>query len=133
MLALGWPAVYARFLGRPCVRPGIGSRPIVFRPLIPFRAATMHRRPGTLFGHALGLSIRLPVSRRGTNLELIQLVPLFIGAIPFRDGVKFANPAARINRFRIIHVAIMNHTSSLIQLSRKIKLKTADKASPQPL
>ncbi len=76
----------------------------------------MDRRPGPLFGHAFRLSIRLAVSGRGTNFEFVQLVPLFIGAIPFRDGVKFANPTARINRFRIIHVAIMNHTGALIQL-----------------
>ena len=52
--------------------------------------------------------VRLPVAGRGTDFEFVQLIPLFIGTIPFRDGKKFANPTARINRLWIIHVAIMN-------------------------
>ncbi len=56
-------------------------------------------------------AIRLTVSRCRTDFEFVQLVPLFIGAIPLGDGKQFANPATRINNLWIIHNRIMNHSA----------------------
>lgn len=123
MLPFWWPAIGASLLRRSRIGPCIQSRPIILRPLIPVRAATMHGRTRALFSRPVRLSTRLPVARRGTDFELVQLIPLFIGAIPFRDGIKFTNPATRINRFWIIHGAIMNHTTGRIQLSQNMNNK----------
>ena len=72
-----------------------------------------HHRP-------IGLPVRFTVSWCRADLELVQLIPLFIGAIPFRDGKKFANPATRINRLWIVHTRIMNYTTRVIQHSREM-------------
>lgn len=50
-----------------------------------------------LIGLAVQRAIRLPVSWSRTDLEFIQLVPLFVRAIPLGDGKEFANPTTRIN------------------------------------
>ena len=42
--------------------------------------------------------VRLPVARRGTDFEFVQLVPFLVGAIPVRDSHQFANPAAGVKR-----------------------------------
>lgn len=60
-------------------------------------------------------SIRLPISRRSPDFEFIQLVPLFIAAIPIRDSHQFADAAAGINRLWIVHADIMTHSTRIIQ------------------
>ena len=114
---IGWPT----FL-RTLIRPGV----VVLRPLITIGAANLAGRILSLFR----LSVRLPVARRGADFELVELVPLFIGTVPFRDGIELSDPTARINGFWISHGDIMDHTAVLIQYSRKMKrvnnLKTVD-------
>lgn len=123
MLPFWRPAIGSSFLRRTRIGPRIRPRPVILWPLIPVRAATMHGRTRAFFRRPVWLSSRLPVAGRGTDFELVQLIPLFIGAIPFRDGIKFANPATRINRFWIIHGAIMNHTTGRVQLSQNMNHK----------
>ena len=117
MLALlGRPRIGSGFL-RPCV----GSRSVVdFRSLIPVRAAALHWRTLTLVRLPILRSVRLPVARGRADFEFVQLVPLFVGTIPFRDGVEFSNPATRINWLRIIHGDIMNYSRDFVQPSHAI-------------
>lgn len=114
---IGWPTVL-----RTLIRP----RVVVLRPLITVGAANLPSRILSLFR----LAVRLPVAGRGADFELVELVPLFIGTVPFRDGIELSDPTARINGFWIIHGDIMDHTAVLIQYSRKMKrvnnLKTVD-------
>ena len=76
------------------------------------------------------MALGFPIAWCCANFKFVQLIPLFIGAIPFRDGKKFANPATRINRLWIVHTRIMNYTTRVIQHSREINccktLKTPD-------
>jgi len=113
-----WRAILgSTLLRRPAFdRPGF-LRPwsVVLDPLIAIRTAPLIRLPLTLLGLTILRPIRLTVARRRADLELVQFVPLFIGAIPLRDGKKFANPATRINWLWIVHNRIMNHTTILIQ------------------
>jgi hypothetical protein len=140
VLPFGRPTIDSRLLRWPrvqsCVGPRIRPRSVILRPLITFGSTTVHRRTRSFIGRPIGLSIGLPISGCCTNFEFVQFVPLFIGAIPFRDSSKFANPATRINRFWIIHASIMNHTAGLIQYSRKIKSqknsKRTNKSHIQP-
>ena len=100
-------------------RARILPRPVVSRPLIPIGTPpSLHSgaRPPLLL--TVRLTIRHPISRSGTNFEFIQLVPLLVGTIPFRDSIQFANPATRVNRLGIIHVGIMNHSVRIIQHHR---------------
>ena len=105
---IGWPT-FLRTLIRPWV--------VVLRPLITIGAANLAGRILSLFR----LSVRLPVARRGADFELVELVPLFIGTVPFRDGIELSDPTARINGFWISHGDIMDHTAVLIQYSLKMK------------
>ena len=97
MLALGRPAV-----GSCLLRPRIGAdiqpevRPRGLDSLIAFRAPALRCKILAPFGRARLLPVRFPVSGSRTDFEFVQLVPLFIGAIPLGDGKKFAYPAARI-------------------------------------
>lgn len=125
MLALGRPAI-----GWPTVLLAhIGPRIVVLRPLITVRAANL---PGGILPLFL-LPVRLPVAGCGADFEFVELVPLFIGAVPLRDGIELSDPTTRINGFWIIHADIMNYTAVLIQYSLKMKRnnnpKTVDYAS----
>lgn len=126
MLPLWRTAIGSRFL-RSRIRTRIGPRPVVvLRSLVSLGTADLPGRIRPL----LDLPVRLPVSGRCSDFEFVQLVPLFIGAIPLRDCREFANPTTRINRFWIIHADIMDHSAVLIQYSRKMRradnLKTID-------
>ena len=122
MLALGRPTVG----GPTFLRTLIGPRVVVLGPLITVGAANL---PGGILS-LFRLAVRLPVAGRGADFELVELVPLFIGTVPFRDGIELSDPTARINGFWISHGDIMDHTAVLIQYSRKMKrvnnLKTVD-------
>ena len=122
MLALGRPTVG----GPTFLRTLIGPRVVVLRPLITVGAANL---PGGILS-LFRLAVRLPVAGRGADFELVELIPLFIGTVPFRDGIELSDPTARINGFWISHGDIMDHTAVLIQYSRKMKrvnnLKTVD-------
>ena len=125
MLALWRPTIgWATFL-RTLIRP----RVVVLGPLITVGAANL---PGGILS-LFRLAVRLPVAGRGADFELIELIPLFIGTVPFRDGIELSDPTTRINGFWIIHADIMNYTAVLIQYSRKMKRvnnpKTVDYAS----
>ncbi len=113
-----WRAILgSTLLRRPAFdRPGF-LRPwsVVLDPLIAIRTAPLIRLPLTLLGLTILRPIRLTVARRRADFKLVQFVPLFIGAIPLRDGKKFANPATRINWLWIVHSRIMNHTPPVIQ------------------
>jgi hypothetical protein len=77
-------------------RPGIRSWAIVVAwPVI--GSTQLSGRALALIGLAVQRAIRLPVSWSRTDLEFIQLVPLFVRAIPLGDGKEFANPTTRIN------------------------------------
>ena len=100
-------------------RARILPRPVVSRPLIPIGTPpSLHSGARPLLLLTVGLTIRHPISRSGTDFEFIQLVPLLVGTIPFRDSIQFANPATRVNRLGIIHVGIMNHSVRIIQHHR---------------
>jgi hypothetical protein len=127
-----WPTISADFLRSrilPCIRSHIRSWPVVFGPVIAVGTANLRGRIRPFFKRP----VRLPVSRRRSDFEFVQLVPLFIGAIPLRDRRQFANPTTRIDWLWIIHGDIMTHTAVLIQYSRKKRtannLKTIDSAS----
>lgn len=47
----------------------------------------------------VGNLIANPVSRCGLNFQFVQLIPFRVGAVAFRNGKQFANPAARIERY----------------------------------
>ena len=124
MLTLGLPTV-----GRPTfLRSLIGPRIVVLRPLITVRATNLAGGILPLFL----LPVRLTVAGCGADFELVELVPLFIGTVPFRDGIELSDPTARINGFWISHGDIMDHTAVLIQYSLKMKPgnnpKTVDRA-----
>ena len=68
----------------------------------------------TSVGRTVGWS-DFTVARCRTDFELVELVPLFIGAIPLGDGLKFADPPTRIKYLRFIHFDIMNYTASSVQ------------------
>lgn len=108
------PLLRAPFLRWPRIRPWA----VVLYTLITVGATNLRRRPQPPLRL---LPVRLTISGCRTDFEFVQLIPLFIGAIPLRDGSQFANPTARINRFWIIHVDIMNYTTALIQYSEEIK------------
>jgi hypothetical protein len=113
----------------PCIRSHIQPRPVVFDALITFRATALPAKTLARLRRPRLLSIGLPVSGSRTDFEFVQLIPLFIGSIPFRDGKKFANPATRINWLWFIHTRIMNYTAADIQYSRK-KSSAAKSAMP---
>ena len=113
MLALGRPTVG----GPTFLRTLIGPRVVVLRPLITVGAANL---PGGILS-LFRLAVRLPVAGRGADFELVELIPLFIGTVPFRDGIELSDPTARINGFWISHGDIMDHTAVLIQYSLKMK------------
>ena len=125
MLALWRPTIGRTTFLRTLIWP----RVVVLGPLITIRSASLAARILPLFL----LPVRLPVAGRGADFEFVELVPLFIGTIPFGDGSQFADPTTRINGFWIIHADIMNYTAVLIQYSRKMKRvnnpKTVDYAS----
>ena len=117
-------------IGRPTfLRSLIWPRIVVLGPLITVGAANL---PGGILS-LFRLAVRLPVAGRGADFELVELIPLFIGTVPFRDGIELSDPTTRINGFWIIHGDIMDHTAVLIQYSRKMKRvnnpKTVDYAS----
>ena len=103
--------------GRTCIKR---SRTVVFDSWLALHAPTL----ATL--HSLALvtltikgSVRLAIAWSSPNLEFVQLVPLLVGAIPFRDGHEFANPAAQIKWLRIIiHTSIMNHRTGRVQQTK---------------
>lgn len=108
-------------IGSGFLRSRIRSRSVVdFRSLIPIRAAALHLRTLALIRLPILRSVRFPVARGRADFEFVQLVPLFVGTIPFRDGVEFSNPATRINWLRIIHADIMNYSRDFIQPSHVI-------------
>ena len=126
MLPLRRPAI-----GRPTfLRTRIGPRVVVLGTTV--GATGLARRILRILPLLL-LPVRLPVAGRGADFELVELVPLFIGAVPFRDGSELSDPTTRIKGFWIIHADIMNYTAVLIQYSRKMKRvnnpKTVDYAS----
>jgi hypothetical protein len=72
---------WASFLSR----PGFLPRTIVVAwPMI--GTAQLSGRTLALIGLPVQRAIRLPVARSRTDLEFIQLVPLFVRAIPLGDG-----------------------------------------------
>ena len=108
-------------IGSGFLRPCVWSWSVVdFRSLIPIRAAALHLRTLALIRLPILRSVRFPVARGRADFEFVQLVPLFVGTIPFRDGVEFSNPATRINWLRIIHADIMNYSRDFIQPSHVI-------------
>lgn len=122
MLAFGWPTIGGPTFLRSLIRP----RVVVLRPLITVGAANLPAGILPLFR----LAVRLPVAGRRADFEFVELVPLFIGTVPLRDGIELSDPTTRINGFWISHGDIMNYTAVLIQYSRKMKrvnnLKTVD-------
>jgi len=116
----GWTAIGAGFL-RTRIRTRVRSRPIVLDSLVTVGTSGLGGRIRALFD----LPVRLPVARCRTDFEFVQLVPLFIGAIPLGDGRQFANPTTRIDRLWIIHIDIMDYTAALVQYS--LKMRRADR------
>lgn len=104
-------------IGSGFLRTRIGSRPIIVLNTLITRVTTLNGRARSLVERTVHRSVRLPVSRRCPDFEFVQLIPLFIGAIPFRDGIEFTNPSTRINWLRIIHGDIMNHSRDILQPS----------------
>ena len=84
------------------------------------RMTALGRTSRPLVERSIHWTVRLAVSGRRADFEFVQLVPLFVGAIPFRDGIQFSNPATRIEWLRIIHGDIMNYSRDFIQPSRVI-------------
>jgi hypothetical protein len=117
---LGRPRVVSAFLWRPRFR----SWTVVVLYTLIARMATLGRCSRSLVEWSIQWSIHGPVglavSGRRTDFEFVQLIPLFVGTIPFGDGVEFSNPATRINWLRIIHGDIMNHSRDFIQPSHVI-------------
>jgi len=111
VLAFGRPTIG----GPTFLRSLIGPRIVVLGPAV--GAANL---PGGILP-LLRLPVRLPVAGCGADFELVELIPLFIGTVPFRDGIELSDPTTRINGFWIIHGDIMDHTAVLIQYSRKMK------------
>ena len=108
-------------IGSGFLRSRIRSRSVVdFRSLIPVGATALHRRTLALVRLPILRPVRFPVARGRADFEFVQLVPLFVGTIPLRDGVEFSNPSTRINWLRIIHGAIMNYSRDFIQPSHAI-------------
>ena len=104
------------------LRANIGPRAVVLGSAV--RTADLPGGIRSLFG----LPVRLPVSGRRADFEFVELVPLFIGTIPFGDGSQFADPTTRINGFWIIHADIMDYTAVLVQYYRQMKRVDIPKA-----
>ncbi len=88
-----------------------------------FIAYALPRLSLPLVANAVGLPmvIRIAadaVARRGTNLKLIEFVPLGICAIPIRDGQQLANTATGVDGLRIVHRHIMTQAPLMIQLNQ---------------
>jgi hypothetical protein len=103
----------------PLGRPAVGARRFL-RALagIILRAAlgpSALPAGGALFERPILRTIRFPVAGRSPDFELVELVPLFVGAIPLGDGKEFANAAARIDGLGIVHVPHYEPTPRLIQ------------------
>lgn len=112
-------------LGRPLVKPlprplavvllpAAGPRRLPALPgLLPALAlmAALRRRitPGTL-----GIRGSLPVAGSQHDLELVQLVPFGVGALPLGDRLQRLQPGSGGYRFRIVHSPLLSHSSHIV-------------------
>ena len=95
-----------------CIRPG---SVLIFLTETALRTTPVSRTAVPLLWRAIRIATRvaagITVPGCCANLEFVQLIPLRIGTIAFRDCKKLPDTTARVNSLWIIHAVIMNHTA----------------------